>query len=582
MSLEHLNNKVKEAWASLDIIQKFIIIITIPSSIWTIIVLFYKIYKKVFFENIKNNLIIILTLVLIIGGSLMFFRKRKFIEAMNKNGNSNGYKFIDGIIAVSAIIVDNENRYLLLKDEKDHIIKQPGTTYKDTLKKIHNIDKNDSNALKLITPYCQVISCIKKETGLIEADLEYLDISGFEDTKEVPLLDRLAKMLPSLKISLEEYEDHKLSPPPFLIMEEKPIKGSSEIKSTQELFHIDLYYAFKKKRPTEPSNGKFFSIYDIEKLVYENNDDKKVFKDILYVCNHFQKLYLRTRRPEYKIRTCTFNPQKKIICWRLLDICNSSCKFCLVGEQCRKNENNEMKLQFKIDDVIENLKDRLGKLNNNYKLIITGGEPFLCKELVKLIASLQKEIFHIDSISICTNAINNAKWLHKERQEKYNLINKISFTINLPAYDEDSYKSLTGNENVFEDVCSFINFLNEKKRNYTLNVVLTGLFKEKLESYIKFWKENGIKNIALSYIIRNEYNIADEGLFLSKQQSIDFYNIIYYEYDISFLEKFELILSDCGNKYCDSHSNIITIDPTGKIEDKCFEFRTNQNGGLYV
>ncbi len=86
--------------------------------------------------------------------------------------------------------------------------------------------------------------------------------------------------------------------------------------------------------------------------------------------------------------------------WHLLNRCNLRCTHCYQGDFSSKEEISFENLL----KVFNNLAYSMEILNSNLSVALTGGEPFLYKNLFKLIERIEKNLY-FKSFSIITNGL---------------------------------------------------------------------------------------------------------------------------------------------------------------------------------
>jgi len=479
------------------------------------------------------------------------------IDIINKN-ESQKYFTLDGVFAVSSIIITKGNKFLLMKRKDNELWIQPGTYFRSNL--IFSISEKDEYKTKISLPYTCLKEGIKRDTALADYNYSYIDIfdSNYTEVKET---FSLLTTMEDRRVVEGNLSLNKISPIPFLIQSEKSNRPKSSGKQT----HIDMFFPLRLSNDFNLSNHiagirreelncselKEFSLNEIQNMVQEEGT---AYSDLYVICLEFMKLYRKYKFRKNRIRSCTFDEKNNILALRLFEKCNAKCKYCLLGEKHRFIDSLQS-IDVEIEKIKECLEKNVQKLSENeYKLILTGGEPLLGDNIFSAIdevISMDEYKTKIKSISICTNGIN---WEKHESQIK-RFVDRINtekidfkFVINFPAYNTSTYKHLVGIQ-AFEKVVNFIKFLSDEDINFLINVVLSANVKSKLEEYIKFWNKNNIKNIVLSYAIRTQEN-KNKSL-LSKQECIDLYDMIQSgDYEIEHFDNLELIIPNCNDSFC--------------------------------
>lgn len=164
------------------------------------------------------------------------------------------------------------------------------------------------------------------------------------------------------------------------------------------------------------------------------------------------------------------------VCWNITSKCNKNCKYCF--------KFNEEDLSFKKNKIILSKLVSLGVDT----IIWTGGEPYLYKDLDKLL-KLSKKYGLIN----CLNT--NASLLTKDNAiEKTKNIDKL--IISLDFVNDDLNKKYGIGENYFNHIKIILNKLKNIDLDVQINTVLFSenmnymddLYKEISKYNIKYWK----------------------------------------------------------------------------------------------
>ena len=169
--------------------------------------------------------------------------------------------------------------------------------------------------------------------------------------------------------------------------------------------------------------------------------------------------------------------------------CNLSCRHCDIWKSDIKElSTNEIK------KGILMLKRWLGP----YQLIITGGEPLLRKDLIKIIRFCTE---HHITTNLCTNGTLIDK----------NLANKIldsglrSISISLPTLNSNAYDSIKNRKGTFAKVYNGIQYLNVKNRKLEI-IIATIVMKYNIDSLLeitKWIKKNNLNGLDLQPLLNN-------------------------------------------------------------------------------
>lgn len=464
------------------------------------------------------------------------------------------YYLPKGVFAVSAIIINDKMNLLLIKENRNGkvLYKQPGGHYR-TNKLIRNN--------LIYTPYSKLIKDIEEKTGIDSSNLDFVDLSEFQNKKE----EKLGNLIPVKdKGKYQGYEKNEISPPPFLIMNEK----SETPKSSGEFFHIDMFYAFRL------SNNNVSIEKPNVKLEFKSKDDiynlaarKEVHSDLVYVFDNFEKIYKTTNYPDPNIRMCTFDTskEKNILLWRITQNCNANCEYCLVN--CPKKNKTIFISNNTVQTVIKDM-----KISRIKKLIISGGEPLLIDNIYDIIKKVTIEVPTCESVTVCTNGIRfkEIEYYNKNILPLRNIPKFSKFVVSVDHYDESTYLNLKKAKSGFRlsDLIDSLNKLREDNFEVAINVMATDEFLSSPSEYLNFWKENRFKRVSISYPIKCGNAKKFEIKTIYDKIISGFFG------DISFLEKncLELIIPDCDYEHCpNSNGKIFHVDSNGRLLKKCIE-----------
>jgi len=487
----------------------------------------------------------------------------------------------NGVFAASAIIMTLDNKFLLVKrkNEKNpefegqEIWVQPGTFIRtNKLKRFGLIEK----APELPTLYKYLIDAMIDQAGLHPHEYKFLTLGG---------LTSIIEDKPIFVGDEDPDRENQFTPAPFMIQKEASL---NKRKSSDTTVHMDCFFAFRllnelnentlsqllenaKSNECKYSEIKPFDKETIDKMA----DNNECYKDLKIIVDNFLKLWRKSKYYSINkkcIRHCTFNNDKTILWLRINHDCNLQCNFCLLTDD-KKNKNNIIAdmSEKQIKNLENIINDNISKISirNDIKLVMTGGEPFLIKNLSEIIKLIIDKCTTISTITICTNGTlwedhqDSILILFEDIKNKEN--KKLNFVLNMPSWNEDLHKNLTGVDRCFNKKERFIAWLNEKGIQFTINVVLSKKFKFQMKNFISYWRKMEIKNVALTYAIRqgmiSKNEIGEENICLNKNECIDLYgNLCSGEYNIEFLDTLELIIPSCDGVQCHENNNILAIE----------------------
>lgn len=512
------------------------------------------------------------------------------MNAVMKNAKeTKPLKTLDCVFSVSAIAIQN-NKFLLVKRQqtgKKGMWVQPGSYYRTNVV-FKSGDEIDQMYGKVMAPYDYLIEQLNQEANICEKDqFKFLDLTSSGITQQT-LTSKLSPT--SLAASTKK---NSITPLPFLIQFEE----SERPKTSNKRIHIDLFYAiellnnYSIEEAQKESNSnlkkyseiKFHTLEEIKHYVDINTGE--IYPDLYVICEQFLKHYRKYRFSNYKIRTCMFNNEQNSILIRVGDKCNLDCFFCIRNDEKLNLEGGERDA-----DLPSGLESCVGSVLNytgeKYKLIFSGGEPFLYRDLLSVISQIvENNMSSISSVSVCTNGTKwePLRWQIRQLNQlcRANGI-AFKFVIGLSWCSSDSFKSITHCDTGEKEVEDFVRFLNESNISFEISVVMTTRLKRNLTTYVHYWKDTlRAKHIALTYgCKRTNPNL------LSKEECIDCYRkLTSGEYPIETFETLEFSIPDCDNQNCQQgkkmqHIAYDSVEKKWKLRKGCVEkIRFQKQGG---
>jgi len=230
-------------------------------------------------------------------------------------------------------------------------------------------------------------------------------------------------------------------------------------------------------------------------------------------------------------------------CWEIENSCNLNCKFCF-NAAYRSLENG--------NDILLNINHIINQLHNyNIEhIIISGGEPLLCKDLFIIINKLELNGF---TVSMCTNAtLVNALFCQKLKQTK---VQKL--TINIANLINNKSNLIDKNNIIFSSVSTGIQCLVKYDFDITVSDIVFCIDERLFRDRLRFCQEYNIKKITFTIPICKY--VSSQYMYWSPAQVHEVENILYHlesefpEIDILFNNP------DCLLKSCPSQKNIFGI-----------------------
>jgi MoaA/NifB/PqqE/SkfB family radical SAM enzyme len=165
--------------------------------------------------------------------------------------------------------------------------------------------------------------------------------------------------------------------------------------------------------------------------------------------------------------------------------CNNNCVFCL------NKDKRESESSF---EVIKKTVDLFGQ-NNGDKLVISGGEPLISKNLFELLAFAKSRNIRIIEIQ------TNARMLYYEDMVKrLKEFDPITFLVSFQFPNNKLYKKYSGTENGFNQTVQGIKNLIKHKLSFFINTVVMKPNLAYLEEMIKILKKIGVKKYQYRFI----------------------------------------------------------------------------------
>src|SRR5438067_8134078 len=144
--------------------------------------------------------------------------------------------------------------------------------------------------------------------------------------------------------------------------------------------------------------------------------------------------------------------------------CNSFCRTCFNWEQLRKNKEHELSF--------EEIQKTFASLDDLLFVVMSGGEPFLRRDLPEVCETLSKEN-HVKQITIPTGAIASdliAKSVEETLQRCPATQIVVNLSIDHAGEKHDWIRGVPGNYERAKKTYSLIGPMRERYSNLTVNV----------------------------------------------------------------------------------------------------------------
>jgi len=215
--------------------------------------------------------------------------------------------------------------------------------------------------------------------------------------------------------------------------------------------------------------------------------------------------------------------------WHITDNCNLLCKHCYQDDFSQKRELNWQGLKMVADNLIETMK----LWGSSLSLSLTGGEPFLKKELFKLIDYLSSSEV-LSSLNIITNLTLVDRFIDPLRKVK-DKIDTIFFSLEGVTPEVNDYFR---GEGVFNKVLKNVKILQREGFNLILMFTLLKKNLKEVDYLVDFSKDLGIKGVILERFIPlgNSLKIKDTQM-ISPFELKSVYQRIFSKLGVDFFEE---------------------------------------------
>lgn len=247
-----------------------------------------------------------------------------------------------------------------------------------------------------------------------------------------------------------------------------------------------------------------------------------------------------------KINRCCFNLKEYTkACWIIEEKCNLNCPFCF-----QHSFGNEIFLH---NNSIEKVILRLREKRIEY-VILTGGEPLLCKNLFQIIEQLQEAKI---GIGICTNAIL------ADMEFCINLYKTLvrNITINISLVDLDR-----NNDTSNKSIQGIHNFINKGFR-VTLNDVLSDKWDcNIIQKRVEWAKKIGVKQYSLTVPVCKYSKFPD--CYVEPSRITEIEKLLNEISSLKEMNSFDIIFNipECMQNQCPSEKKVFGISDSGEIE----------------
>ncbi len=167
--------------------------------------------------------------------------------------------------------------------------------------------------------------------------------------------------------------------------------------------------------------------------------------------------------------------------------CNNACLFCAVGGDWSKSFPTKS---------LKEIKDELKKIRNvGNSIRITGGEPTIRPDIVKIVSYAKKLGFRQISIETNGRKLHNEKFLEKILDAGVN-----HFFISIHGHTPKIHEKVTCAPGSFHETVKGIENLSKTSLYFGINVVITKFNYKHLPEIVKFLRKITDKHITLNFI----------------------------------------------------------------------------------
>lgn len=495
---------------------------------------------------------------------------------------------LEGTFAVSAFIFYGKDNKLLLYKSKSKSTEEYGFYVQPSV--FYKKKGWDENEGELLTPYRKIYNYLNKDLTLYMEHLKpisYLPLEYEHQWLEQTLANFITRnkevLFPQYGLSdveraMRKYRENEISLSPLLTIIEK---NPDALKSSGEKFHIDFYYAFRLSESagnldTEIKNGKFKIVS--RKELKDMLDVEQTHGDLLAIYDILRYLVTKVKEePKVEISNCTFSCRKKTAYWRITECCNCNCNYCFIG---REKQLSDVRVEEEtIEKVIQIIES-----NDIEKLVISGGEPLLVRNLADVIERISESGNDKLKISVCTNALSEF-----EDFQKFSKLSRFEkFVVSIDGYNRATYgkyKKIKGNGNSkkatparLDKVIDFIKKAQKNKLNVAVNTIITKELLDNTDNYIEFFNGLEIEELSLSALIsNNSKNKNIRNFIMETGQILNFYNVVVTDkiHKFNYLKKLDFVIPSCtyssGECECLKKKKLFYISPEGNMTEGCME-----------
>ena len=243
-----------------------------------------------------------------------------------------------------------------------------------------------------------------------------------------------------------------------------------------------------------------------------------------------RKIISETRAGSCYFRTSVKYPYRKALL-QITEQCNLHCAHCFVS-------STEVGNSFSYDEI-ERMISQFNRLNI-ITVTITGGEPFMHKEIVEIVKLFRH---HNIQVSLCSNGT----LITEENARQLATIGNVKINISLDGFDAETHGKFRGDKNSFEKTRETVKLLRIRYMNLLKGILVTPNVLSNLEEYSNLCRF-AIENEA-EYVLMNPLSNFGRGIKSknSLEASTQMMNDIYHSTQ-SFQEFLDMVYIRFPNK----------------------------------
>ena len=236
--------------------------------------------------------------------------------------------------------------------------------------------------------------------------------------------------------------------------------------------------------------------------------------------------------------------------------CNMNCKHCRAANETKRNMSLEQ--IEKILKIINKVRD------DDFRLILSGGEPFLHPKILEILKLIKK--YNIESVVITTNAsLVDDKILKAMNDLKFKFL---CIQVSLDSLDEETHDNFRRYKGAYQKCIETLNKIQNYDNIYSsIRMTLTKETINEIEKMIDFSIQHHVKILGIGSVIPFG-NAKSKVLCLTPQQKKDFLEKLAVEHK-KYNDKIDITTED-PLKFLVNGSPWQYTDNTSEVDDSFF------------